>query len=123
MLWIDFSTYENNTLDYSYELWKDDLEEIQDKDQMILVKINDVQSLVPRSEIEVNDNLDFQEFKKQFSSWLTVEFAGEQLWNDRLSLSEIFSQYWFDYQGMRLYTPKYYNYETDSIDTYEYSQF
>lgn len=116
MIWINFSTYENNTLGHPYELWMNDLEEIQDENNLILVKIDHIEWLVPRSKIEVNDNLDFQEFKKQFSSWLTVKFAGEQLWNDRLSLSEIFSQYWFDYQGIRLYTPKYYNYENDSID-------
>ena len=103
-VWV--STYENPSMDTVYDQMGYDLDELKDDQGMIMVqwlwkvKVDDV---------DCDDWLDFDGFKKDVAEYFETELK-------QVDLKSIFARYGLDYTGISFYTPKYYNYEGDSLD-------
>lgn len=113
---VGVSTYDNWSMDVVDEQMGYDLEEcrtIKDGKGMIAVQwLGDVEI----NEVDCEDWLDFDNFKKELAKSMqeTLEYEVEVVM--KTTLKDIFKKYGMEYNGMDFYTPKYYNFESDSLD-------
>lgn len=110
LLKVDVSTYENPSMDCIVDQMEYDLDECKDDKDMI-----EVQWLgkVAIKDIEFEDNLDFDKFKEALGRGMQQAL---ELCVVDTDLDTVFRKYGLEYAGMGFYTPKYYNYEWDSLD-------
>lgn len=114
------NTYENPVMDTVYDQMKYDLEDckVEIKKEWWwhydCIKLQDWFADI--NNIEIEDWLDFDEFKKNLWSALQTAIENDIINICWFDLECMFKNYGIQYKGMNFYTPKAYNFESDSLD-------
>ena len=99
---VNVSPYENDDMNSMYDAMKNDLDECWIKDFF--------------DTWDLDDGLDFDAFKLDVAKYMKRDIEEAIVNAYGFDLECMFQNYWIKYNGMKFFTPKEYNFETDTLD-------
>lgn len=121
------NTYENPSMDCMIDIMEQDLDDCKTELKKLwwwvfkCLKVknyywDDKDLYIELDNIECNDNLDFDKFKIDLAKAMQDGIEKDIITFCWFDLQCMFANYGMKYNGMNFYTPKTYNFESDSLD-------